>query len=411
MQLNRDNPAFTFLAAGVLALGMTVAACGSDGDNQNSNNNTNNAGNITTLKSGSLVADGAGGAPDATGQISLGRDSVGTHFIVLGTDFKQEMGPGDTQLILARTSDNVQAQRDADASSVSAAIATISNGFSGAATFEVPDGVDATAFDFIIVWCPTAGVNFGAAQLGESAGGTMTVVRQAGLVADGSGGAPDATGMVQVVRDNAGKLYVALGSDFSQEMGPGDTQLILARSADNVQAQRDADVASASGSLGTIPNGGSGAMQFEVPSSVDLDDFDYVIVWCPTAGVNFGAAELPRRGGSLVADGSGGAPDATGTVTVARDGDGMLTIEFGADFAQEMGPGDTQVFLTAADGNVNEQRTQSAASVSQALGTISNGATGAMSFAVPAAVNVDLYDHLIVWCPTAGVNFGVAKLQ
>ena len=241
--------------------------------------------------------------------------------------------------------------------------------------------------------------------------GVLTEVRSAAFVADGAGGTPDATGTARISRGEGGKLYVELGADFKREEGPGDTQLLLARSADNIQSQRDADAASVSMALGTIPNGGTGAMEFEVPSGVDVDDFDFVIVWCPTAGVNFGAAELPKRSGNLVADGAGGAPDATGAVKLARAGDGSLTIELGADFMQEMGPGDTQLLLARGMNNIAEQRDADASSVSAVVGTITNGATGAQTFTVPDGVDVDQFDYAIVWCPTAGVNFGAASLD
>lgn len=397
------------LTVASLALGLSLAACG--GDDPDNPNNSNNGGTLTAVRSGTLTADGAGGAPDATGAVSIRRDSAGALFVVLGSDFMQEAGPGDTQLFLAKTADNIQAQRDADPASVSAAIGTVTNGFSGAANYPLPSSVDAEAFNYLIVWCPTAGVNFGVAQLGESSGPTLTTVRQANFVSDGAGGAPNASGSVHIARSESGALYVQLGDNFAQEMGPGDTQLLLARTSDNVQAQRDSDAASVSATLGTIANGASGAQEFMIPSGVNVSDFDYVIVWCPTAGVNFGAAQLPLRSGTLSADGAGGAPDATGAVSFERGEDGKLSLVLGADFAQEMGPGDTQIYLARADGNVASQRDAAASSVSAVIGTVSNGATGTMRFEVPSGVAVDGFDYAIVWCPTAGVNFGAARLN
>ncbi|MEO1335287.1 MAG: DM13 domain-containing protein, partial [Myxococcota bacterium] len=240
---------------------------------------------------------------------------------------------------------------------------------------------------------------------------TRTAVREASLVADGAGGAPDATGTVRIERDATGGLYVALADDFAQEMGPGDTQLILARTGDNIQSQRDADAESTSMSLGTIPNGASGERAFALPSDVDLDDFDYAVIWCPTAGVNFGVAQLPLRAGQLAGDGPGNAPDASGGIAISRGADNALTIELADDFMQEMGPGDTQLILAKGDGNVNDQRTMAASNASDSLGTITNGASGSQSFAVPDDVDLDQFDYAIIWCPTAGVNFGVAELN
>ena len=366
---------------------------------------------LTTVRQGRLAGDGAGGAPDATGAVSFGRDATGAIFVSLGDDFAQETGPGDTQLILARTEANVQSQRDADPNSVSPSLGTVPNGFQGARTFAVPAGVSIADFDYLIVWCPTAGVNFGVARLDGAGAPERTAVRSSTLEGDGAGGAPDAVGSVQILRTAQGALLVRLGDDFAQEVGPGDTQLILARSADNVQSQRDADPSSASPSLGTIPNGGSGAREFEIPTNIDLDVFDYVIVWCPTAGVNFGVAELPLRGGQLAGDGAGGAPDASGGVSLVRGINGDLTVELDGTFTQEQGPGDTQLILARSADNVQMQRDADPSATSPSLGTIPNGGSGTRSFAVPAGVDVDLFDYVVVWCPTAGVNFGVARLQ
>ncbi len=392
---------------------LAFAACGDDDDGPSNNGNTNNdIPNLTALRTGNLVADGAGGAPDATGSVTISENASGELFVTLGADFMQEIGPGDTQLILAQSGENVAMQRSADPDSTSDSLATVANGFAGAATFALPASITVDAFSHLIVWCPTAGVNFGAAELsGGGDGSDRTVVRTATLMADGAGGAPDATGEVRIERSSDGSLVIVLGDDFTQEMGPGDTQLILARTGDNVQMQRDADASSASMSLGTIPNGASGAREFTVPAGVDLDAFDYVIVWCPTAGVNFGAAQLPLRSGILVADGAGGAPDATGSVMLVRGTANELLVELGADFMQEMGPGDTQLILAKGEGNVAEQRMAEAMNASDSLGTITNGASGMQSFEVPAGVDVDQFDFVIIWCPTAGVNFGVASLN
>lgn len=397
--MNSTTLKFAFLG---MALSFVGVACGDD------NNGSENelGGNLegTPVLEGRLVGDGPGGAPDASGGVTVQRRMNGSLVVVLGSDFSQEMGPGDTQLLFATSAANINTQRTGAASSVSEVLGVVPNGFSGAATFDVPSSVNPSDFAYLIVWCPTAGVNFGMAMLTAPA---LVETQRGTLVGDGSGGAPDATGTVTVERDRSGALFLVLGSDFSQETGPGDTQVYLARGSGNINTQRSADPTRVSMVLGTVPNGASGARQFAIPAAVQVDDFDHVIVWCPTAGVNFGAAALSRRTGTLQGDGVGGAPDATGSVAFGRDNTQQLTIELGADFMQELGPGDTQLFLTQASGSLSDLPTSAVVLV----GTLTNGASGAQTLVVPAGTGVDAYDHVIVWCPTAGVNFGVAALQ
>ena len=125
------------IAASALALFAT--ACGGDGDGNIVPDIQ--ASDLTPLRAGTFVADGAGGAPDATGSISIARGPAGGLYVALGADFMVESGPGDTQLYLAKTADNIQAQRDADPASVSAVIGTWATTFWGiviAGTAQIP---------------------------------------------------------------------------------------------------------------------------------------------------------------------------------------------------------------------------------------------------------------------------------
>ena len=401
----KSNP--RIIAAATLLIAGCMAACGGD-DSDPIPDGDDVVGDLTTISGGELLADGPGGVPDATGSVRIAEDNDGNQYVVLSDNFSQEMGPGDTQLILATTQANVEEQRTANSNSVSEPLGVVPNGFSGSAAYRIPENVDVGAYSYLIVWCPTAGVNFGAAALITDV--SDTIVRTNALVSDDFNGVPYVTGTVSVVRSGS-QLSIALSSDFQQLEGPGDTQIFLARSADNITAQRNADPSSVSEVLGIIPNGATGAQSFALSSNVDVDDFDYVVIWCPTAGINFGAALLPARSGTLAGDGAGGAPDATGGVSFSRGADGSLTLELGTDFAQEQGPGDTQIFLTTGSGSISEQRASGASNVSPVIGTIPNGATGARSFTIPDNIDADLYDYAIVWCPTAGVNFGVTLLQ
>ncbi len=220
-------------------------------------------------------------------------------------------------------------------------------------------------------------------------------------------GTPSATGFVGF-GTNATGMVAQLGMDFVQEMGPGDTELRLAMSDENVGDQIAADAANVSPAIGIIPNASTGTFTFDLPAGVDPLAFTHAIIWCPTAAVNFGVAELGTVAGTLA--NVEGTPSATGSITIAANATGGYTVSLGADFVQEMGPGDTEIRLAAGDGNVAEMIAEDAGSVSAALGIIPNAATGARSFDV-SIPNLASYTHAIIWCPTAAVNFGAGAIS
>ena len=141
----------------------TLAACGDD--DSDSGHDPAETGDLTTTLVGTFTNDGAGGAPNASGSVSVGMNDEGALFVVLGSNFSQEMGPGDTQLYLAQSGDNLDTQRGADTDSVSEALGTIANGYSGSLTFPIPATINLDDLSYVVVWCPTAGINFGSAAL------------------------------------------------------------------------------------------------------------------------------------------------------------------------------------------------------------------------------------------------------
>ncbi|MEQ8275978.1 MAG: DM13 domain-containing protein [Deltaproteobacteria bacterium] len=265
----------------ILAIGLV--ACGGDEGDDGNNNNNNTDIPQTVLRSAGLT--NIDGTPSATGTVTIREDAAGKRFVYLGTDFVQGMGPGDTELRLAAGSNNVADQQAADGASVSPAIGIIPNGATGDFLFEIPAGVDHENFNFVIVWCPTAGVNFGVGTFGDAGNRSWT----ASLVdVDGT---PSATGMVTITETGVGQFKIDLGADFAQAMGPGDTEIRLARDMTNAGDQIAADATSVSDSVGIVANGSSGAMSFDF-TGAEPSDFGYVIIWCPTAGVNFGVGGL-----------------------------------------------------------------------------------------------------------------------
>lgn len=239
---------------------------------------------------------------------------------------------------------------------------------------------------------------------------TQVIVRSSTLSPNPETEQEFVSGTLHLTRSE-GVLSIVLDDDFEQLSGPGDTEVFFARSSENIDAQREADSANVSERLGVIPNGGSGTFSFSIGGNIDPDDYDYIVIWCPNAGVNFGWVMLPFRSGILAGNGSEDPPDASGDIEFTRNEDGNLIINLGENFMQEEGPGNTQLFLARSGDNIDEQRAEDAGSVSEVIGVIENGASGAFSFTIPEGVDVDLFDYVVVWCAPAGINFGTAQLQ
>lgn len=243
-------------------------------------------------------------------------------------------------------------------------------------------------------------------DMGEAPAGGFDVLRS-GTLSDVPD-SPGASGFVGFGRNDDGQLIARLGADFAQGMGPGDTELRLAMSDENLGDQMAADASSVSDAIGIIPNGMTGELELVVPAGIMPSDFSHAVVWCPTAAINFGVAELGTVAGTFetIAD----TPGAEGSISIARNESGGITVTLGEDFSQGMGPGDTEIRLANGSGNVAEMLEEDASSVSPSVGIVPNGATGSMVFEA-SGVMASSFTHAIIWCPTAAINFAVAPIE
>lgn len=89
-----------------------------------------------------------------------------------------------------------------------------------------------------------------------------------------------------------------------------------------------------------------------------------------------------------------------GNATLSPKPGGGLTLDFSDDFSTSRGP-DLQIILSAS---------QTLGSQSVSLGRLKN-ATGAQSYDVPADVELDTYDFVLVHCVPFNVSFGSARLE
>ena len=162
--------------------------------------------------------------------------------------------------------------------------------------------------------------------------------------------------------------------------------------------------------LGVI-KGNIGAQNYEIPADVDLEEYDTVIIWCLAFAVLFGSAEIAvpdaatsemafevlSTGTFVDAD---AAHKASGTANYIDLGGGNRIVRFEDGFETTNGP-DLYIWLTK-DGNPDNGYVD--------LGVI-KGNIGAQNYEIPADVDLEEYDTVIIWCLAFSVLFGTAELS
>ncbi len=99
----------------------------------------------------------------------------------------------------------------------------------------------------------------------------------------GQNGYP-ASGTAQIIRDDKQQHFVRLGADFKTSFSTGSVTIYLSKNA-NLKLS---DVASYYRLAAISANG---QHDFSI-SAAQAGDFQFAIVWCAPAGIQFGRAEL-----------------------------------------------------------------------------------------------------------------------
>jgi len=101
------------------------------------------------------------------------------------------------------------------------------------------------------------------------------------------------SGSVQIVMKN-NKRYVELGSSFETSSNGPDLVVILHRSDDVIGSTNPPAFPINEGDYVFLADlkSYSGAQSYEIPDSVNLDDFKSVAIWCRRFNATFGAATL-----------------------------------------------------------------------------------------------------------------------
>jgi hypothetical protein len=152
----------------------------------------------------------------------------------------------------------------------------------GAQTFNIPDNTDLAVHKYVIIWCSDVSAVIGTAALDGSAlptptptptptPPTPTVILKGTFT-------KDSRGDVSVVQTGTART-LELASNFKAN-GTNNVDIWLATNASGANFI----------DMGTLKT--TGAQSFNIPSSVNLSTYKYVIIWCSDFRVVIGVAEL-----------------------------------------------------------------------------------------------------------------------
>lgn len=221
-------------------------------------------------------------------------------------------------------------------------------------------------------------------------------------------GAHETKGTATIHRLADGKRVLRL-TGFETSNGPDvHVYFVAAKDAtDNATVKNSGFV-----DLGSI-KGNQGDQNYDVPADLDLNKYQAVTIWCARFGVNFGTAPLMQAAApasnqplSLSAGQFHGvAHETKGTATIYRLPEGKQVLRL-TNFATSNGP-DVHVYLVAANDAKDNATVKSAGFVD--LGSI-KGNEGDQNYNLPAALDLNKYRAVTIWCARFGVNFATAPL-
>ncbi|MCB0546913.1 MAG: DM13 domain-containing protein [Phaeodactylibacter sp.] len=134
-----------------------LASCNKEDEKIQIIDSSQPVGELTVLRSGTFVAQN--GTPSA-GAAALGTDEDGAYFLRFGSDFITELGTGTVTVYLS-TSDTFMADPGNGNPDLRLAGIVDNNGES---FFKLNGAIDAK-FNYVILWCGSANIPFGYAQL------------------------------------------------------------------------------------------------------------------------------------------------------------------------------------------------------------------------------------------------------
>ena len=121
-------------------------------------------GATTTIKAGTIAQQNAPGTPPTSGTLSVIEDSKGNQFLKLDASFTSGFATGTVAVYFAKTNGEIKAQRNGGTTASN----VLALGFvnkAGEKYIQLTSKGLYTGFSYVIFYCETAEVNFGAAAL------------------------------------------------------------------------------------------------------------------------------------------------------------------------------------------------------------------------------------------------------
>jgi len=155
----------------------------------------------------------------------------------------------------------------------------------------------------------------------------------------------------------------------------------------------------------------SGAHSYTVPTGVDVNDFDFVLVQCTSANILWGYANLVNteviRNGNFVANMPSVYPISGDVILTSNNG--AMTVDFASNFATIQGI-TLEVFLSKTN-SLNTATDVLVSTIPLGPGIPFQGPiTGAHTFNVPAGIGLYEYSYVLVQCTSANILWGYANI-
>ena len=121
--------------------------------------------------------------------------------------------------------------------------------------------------------------------------GTVTVLKTGTIMQQNAPGTPPTSGTLSVVQDSKGSQFLKLDANFTSGFATGTVAVYFAKTNGEIKTQRAGGTTATNvRALGFVGKAGE---QYILLSSAGLfTGYSYVVFYCETAEVNFGAAPL-----------------------------------------------------------------------------------------------------------------------